>query len=325
MPPIELAVSFGASVSKWRRIFSSLTLAELLQKIRLKVSARIFRWYEDALGFVFDMRNLVTSNAIIKNAVGGVEFGIMPDGITAFRVWSGLRFERRELEFILRTLQPGMTFFDAGAGVGLFSVAAGRKFRDQACKIFAFEGCQSTFAILEENLLANRLTAVRAINLALCRQTGQTRLCADVESKRAGNSHKAIHRMRAAPVSKQSMQVITVDEFIAKEHIARVDVMRVDADGGEMCVLNGARKLLERADAPVILCRGDSQRTAAYQYHPVELMWQLETFGYELFNLEPDSARVRRREPAHGYDAILVAAKKTHCRYKEMFLGEETA
>jgi hypothetical protein len=79
--------------------------------------------------------------------------------------------------------------------------------------------------------------------------------------------------------------------------------------------------LLERADAPLILYEGYSWCTAGFHYHPVEIMWLLESHGYELFVLDPLAGKVRRRTAGESFDAMVVAVKPTHARYADVFPG----
>ena len=325
MQLIELPVFLGAPLAKWRRIYGSLTLAEVLGKIRRRISARIFLWYRDGLALAFTARNFVTRNAAIQAEAGGVEFHIVPEGAIAFHTWSGLRFERAELEFILRMLQPGMTFIDAGANIGLFSLAAGRKLRGQPSAIYAFEPCPSTFSILKKNLLQNQLTEVRTVRVALSEETGEANLYVNAKLKDALNSLEDPSHTDAEVIRRELVKTITLDDFVAREHIARVDVMKVDVEGAERLVFRGGRNLLARPDAPLILYEGYSWCTAGFHYHPVELMWQLEEFAYELFILDAKSGCVRRRTPGKCYDAMVVAVKKSHPRYSEIASAEEKA
>ena len=95
-------------------------------------------------------------------------------------------------------------------------------------------------------------------------------------------------------VGREAVQTITLDDFVARENISRVDVMKVDVEGAELLVFRGGRKLFEGPDAPLILYEGYSWCTSGFHYHPVELMWQLEELGYELFILDPKSGGVCR-------------------------------
>lgn len=324
MQPIDLPIVFGASFAKWRRVYGSLTLAELVLRLRKRISARLFLWYRSGLACTFQVRNVLTRNAPLDVRVRDIEFQIAPEGAIAFHAWSKLRFEHTEIDFILRMLQPGITFFDAGANTGLFSLAAGKKLGGQPSAIYAFEPCPSTFAILKKNLLQNSLTNVHAISAALSDSTGEANLYVNAEWKDALNSLEYPNYTDAEIVGRERVRTITLDEFVEREGIARVDLLKVDVEGAERLVFRGGQKLLSRSDAPMILYEGYSWCTAGFHYHPVELMWQLEEFGYELFVLDSQAGCVRRRIPGESYDAMVVAAKPSHSRYGEIFVGKET-
>ena len=325
MQLIELLVFVGAPLAKWRRMYVYLTLPDVLRGIRRRISGKLFLWYRNVLALAFKARNLVTRNAAIQVSAGSVEFQIVPEGTIAFQAWSGLRFERAQLEFILRMLQPGMTFFDVGANIGLFSLSVGEKLSGQPSAMYAFEPCPSTFAILEKNLLKNELAQVRRVRVALSDQTGEANLYLNAELKDSLNSLEDPSHSDSEVVGRQVVRTITLDDFVAREKISCVDVMKVDVEGAELLVFRGGRKLLERPDAPLILYEGYSWCTAGFHYHPVELMWQLEEFGFELFVLDPESGGIRRRRTGESYDAMVVAAKRSHPCYSEIFQGGEKA
>jgi FkbM family methyltransferase len=250
-----------------------------------------------------------------------VSFRLMPQGAVAFDIWSGLRFERPELEFILKMLQPGMTFFDIGANIGVFSVAAGRCLQETQSSIYAFEPCPGTFAILEKNLHENELAGVHAQCVAVSERSGAASLYVNAEMKDGLNSLEDPSHGDAEVVGTVPVRVTTLDEFVAENEIPRVDVMKVDVEGAELLVFRGARGLLARADAPLILYEGYSWCTAGFHYHPVEIMWLLEGFGYEIFVLDSASGCVRQRNPGESYDQMVVAGKPTHRQYAAVTAG----
>lgn len=325
MPPIEIPVAFGASLAKWRRVYGSLTLLEILQRLRRRISAKIFLLFRSGLGLAFRARNSFTRNAPIHAQARGVAFQLVPEGAIAFHAWSGLRFEHAELEFIVRILRPGMTFFDIGANAGLFTLAAGQKLRGQPAVIFAFEPSSATFTVLEKNLRLNRLPGVRAIRAALSDKTGEAQLFLNAALKDGLNSLQDPSHSDAEVVGRETVETITLDDFLARERIAQVDVMKVDVEGAELLVFRGAPQLLARPDAPLILYEGFTWCTAGFGYHPVELMWLLATLGYEIFVLDTDTGRVRRRSPGESYDAMVVAVKPSHPAYRAITRSEAAA
>lgn len=325
MRPIDIHIAFGAPLAKWRRTVGSLTPREILAKIWHRMTAKLFLCYRAGLAVAFRLRNLWTRDAPIHAQARGVPFQMIPQGAVAFHTWSGLRFESSELAFILRVLKPGTTFFDVGANAGLFSLAAGKKLYGQSSSIFAFEPCPSTFAILQKNLQLNDLTQVRAMCSAISESTGECELFVNAQFKDALNSLQPPSHTDADVVARVRVPTITLDEFVARENIPQVDVMKVDVEGAELLVFRGGSRLLRRPDAPLILYEGYSWCTAGFHYHPVELMWLLESFGYELFVLDSVAGRVRRRSPGESYDAMVVAVKPEHPSFHDVALSGASA
>jgi FkbM family methyltransferase len=313
--PIEMPVYVGARLAQWHRSYSSLTFGELLAKARRRLTRPLFLAYRRVLVAAFHARNILKRSAPIRAEAGEVSFRLMPEGAVAFDMWSGLRFERPELEFILKMLEPGMTFFDIGANIGVFSVAAGRSLQETQSSIYAFEPCPATFAILEKNLQENELAGVHGQCLAVSERSGAASLYVNAEMKDGLNSLEDPSHGDAEVVGTVPVRVTTLDEFIVEHEIPAVDVMKVDVEGAELLVFRGARVLLARADAPLILYEGYSWCTAGFHYHPVEIMWLLEGFGYEIFVLDTASGRVRLRNSGESYDQMVVAVKPTHRRY----------
>ena len=314
---IELPMIVGAKLAFWRRSYASLTFWEVLAKGKGRLQRPALRWYRKGLQVAFRARNMCTRGAVVPVEAGGISIHLLPEGQIAYELWSGVRFERAELEFILRMLRPGMTFFDVGANSGLYSILAGKKMAE-GCSIFAFEPCPSTFTLLEKNILSNHLSGIQAHPVALSEQSGEACMHVNAAWKDGLNSLQDPSHVASKVVAHLKFQTETLDEFIVREEIAKVDVMKVEVQGAELLVFRGGRALLNRPDAPVILYEGYTRCTACFHYHPAEIMWQLEEFGYELFVLDVNTGQIRLRRPGESYDAMMVAVKPTHARYAEI-------
>ena len=315
---IELPVFAGAHLASWHRSYASLTMWQLAARTKRHFTRPLFQWYRKGLALAFRIRNVATRDAPLRVEAYGTAFHLAPEGEIAFHFWSGLRFERAELQFILRILRPGMTLFDIGANSGLYSIAAAKQAPVGSYKIFAFEPCPTTFAVLKKNISLNGLTDVHAFPLAISDQPGEASLYVNTAWKDGLNSLKDPRYEEAEVIDRVQVRTETLNAFAAEKGISRVDVMKVDVEGAELLVFRGAQELLARDDAPLILYEGYSWCTAAFHYHPVELMWLLEEFGYELFVLDGSTGQPRQRKPGETYDAMMVAVKPSHASYAEV-------
>jgi hypothetical protein len=113
-------------------------------------------------------------------------------------------------------------------------------------------------------------------------------------------------------VGQEQVRITTVDVLVKERNIPRVDVMKVDIEGAELMMFRGARELLERADAPLILYEGFGFLTRGFGYHPVEILWFLESCGYSLYMLNSETGEISRLNADYKYDSMVIAAKPGH-------------
>jgi hypothetical protein len=119
-------------------------------------------------------------------------------------------------------------------------------------------------------------------------------------------------------IGQENVRISTLDVFIREHDIPRVDVMKVDIEGAELMMFHGARDLLSRADAPLILYEGFGSLTRGFGYHPVETLWFLESCGYSLFVLNSESGEITELKPDYQYDSMVIAAKPGHAAFEDL-------
>ena len=95
--------------------------------------------------------------------------------ITHFRWYTFKTKEPETIYFIDNLIKEGDVFFDIGANVGIFSIYAGKKYKDN--QIISFEPEVSNLAILKENIVENNLTKqVMCYGLAISDKVGLSKL-----------------------------------------------------------------------------------------------------------------------------------------------------
>lgn len=148
-------------------------------------------------------------------------------------------FEQRRLKQVRTYIKEGSIMIDVGANIGNHTLFFMKEC--QAQKIYAFEPVRKTFDILKKNIVINQLeNKVVLCNVALgnCKGKADILYC---ERDAGGNQVKEKEN--------GNIDIIMLDDLQFSEHI---DFIKIDVEGYELKVLEGARGILKR-DHPVIM------------------------------------------------------------------------
>ncbi|MEM2367953.1 MAG: FkbM family methyltransferase [Candidatus Bathyarchaeia archaeon] len=225
----------------------------------------------------------LTDNDWILTLPNGLRISIPKSGAGALIYYQGWS-EPEVAAFLLRLLRPGMNFLDVGAHIGEYVLlAASAVGRDGS--VHAFEPDPRNYRILEHNVRINNLTSVHLnqcavyssdgiMQLEMFNESSITRLAAGI-----GTSYK---RQLTDQVK---VRTITLDTYVEQKAIAKVDVIKIDVEGAELFVLEGARSILERPPehAPVIVFEYSPANCRNFGYHPSRIIDLLSSSGYRVY------------------------------------------
>lgn len=156
--------------------------------------------------------------------------------------------DKAEFRAISHLVQAGDVAFDLGANVGEYSVLLSRHCGATG-SVWAFEPVPDTYWRLRETLALNRCGNVTPVQAAVCNKTGTARMSLFEPQYSAWNT-LGTHTMitpEGNPVSpSKSIDVpsCTLDEFCEFEKITRINFLKVDVEGFENAVFQGAARLL---------------------------------------------------------------------------------
>lgn len=152
------------------------------------------------------------------------------------------------VEWIETFMKPGDTFYDIGANVGAYSLVAA-KFFAGAVKVYAFEPAFLNFTQLCRNLFLNLCQeTVIPLSVALSDRTGIDTF--NYHDLVPGGS---LHTLGAAidykgdsfePVFTQPVISYRTDDLIAQFNLPVPNHIKIDVDGIELAVLQGASETL---------------------------------------------------------------------------------
>jgi FkbM family methyltransferase len=182
-------------------------------------------------------------------------------------------YEKGILDYIRKYFNEEGVFVDVGANIGLMSLFVSRYFPNAT--IHAFEAHPETVEILMKNLALN--TFSRSISVhpyALGAVRSKVVISADPHANRGG-----------ASIVRQGINAHEVDCFPLYEVLkdTRIDLLKIDVEGYEFPVLEGAKDLIFKFK-PIIILEISQERE---QIGDSNLIWDyLQETGYEVYVLK---------------------------------------
>jgi FkbM family methyltransferase len=137
-------------------------------------------------------------------------------------------------------IRPGETVVDVGAHIGTFALMAGRCVGPSG-RVLAFEPSPKSFELLQKNIAANRMSWIAPQDFALAdaEATAELFVADDAANNPAADTLHAQAGRKAVAI-----RLRRLDDVLAEKKIERVDLLKIDVEGAELRVLDGAPKSL---------------------------------------------------------------------------------
>jgi FkbM family methyltransferase len=197
--------------------------------------------------------------------------------------------ERFITKLLPRALKDGDVFFDIGANVGFYSCFAG-PLCGKSGAIHAFEANPYLIPHLRRSAELNRRSANIVINdVALGKEANQTLQLFDPEWIGSSSLFKQTWLNTSSSVT---VPVTTVDEYRRANKITRLDVVKLDIEGGELDALRGMQETFDVCPPPLIICElaslvassnesKESSEPGSPSIYPLQIIDFLAQKGYE--------------------------------------------
>ncbi len=238
--------------------------------------------------------------------VDGLAYEVHPAdfGVT-FEIARTGDYEPATRSACIELLEPGMTFVDIGAHVGLFAVPAAITVGSEG-RVIAFEPAPENRELLERNVARHTPGNVEVHAEAVADTEGSLTLA---RSQYNTGDHRLVNGSARGGVT---VDVIALAPWLDSRGI-EPDVIKMDVQGAEPLVIKGMSGLLDGARPLAILLEFAPAMLRAAKSDPVEFLLQLTRSGFSL-ELIDERTGVRAAAtcddimaacPSHGYVNLL--------------------
>jgi FkbM family methyltransferase len=187
-------------------------------------------------------------------------------------------YEPKMRRTIAHYLKPGHVFVDLGANEGYFSVQAAKICGPRGF-VLAVEPQDRVLPVLTANLTLNAVRQAKVVNAGVADRSGTTvlHLAPDINSGSSGLDNAARYRVRTQKISVQ-----TLSQILDDSGINHVDLMKVDIEGSEWEMLQGAPEAFANHRIRAMVLEIHNSHLERRGLDPGAIIRQLQSFGYRV-------------------------------------------
>ena len=201
--------------------------------------------------------------------------------------WLG-SYEFQKQKQITLAVRPGMVCFDIGANVGFYTLLLSKMAGPDGL-VVAFEPVPNNCDFLRRHIMINRCNNVVLQELAL----------ADFDGNGSFDTTQSSSQGHLAQAGLLTVRCASIDSLVAGAEIPAPDLMKVDVEGAEVAVLNGAREVISQHKPLIFLA------THGEQLHN-ECCSMLQRLGYRVCPISGSSLENCDEIVARPRDGVLV-------------------
>lgn len=181
--------------------------------------------------------------------------------------WLG-SYEYSKQRLFAQMLRAGDVVFDVGANAGFYSLLAASRVRPNGT-VVAFEPLPENVRFIQRHAHINKVNHVRVVQAAVGSRNGTARF----------QPHRSKAMGRLSEGGSLEVDMVSIDTLCEARTIPEPTLMKIDVEGGELDVLEGALRVLTRVQPTIFLATHGAEvhrkccdflKSVAYDLRPVD-------------------------------------------------------
>ncbi|BAY33451.1 methyltransferase FkbM [Nostoc carneum NIES-2107] len=164
--------------------------------------------------------------------------------------------------------------FDCGAHRGETAIEFRKRF--SSAQIYSFEPVKSNFEYLKQNV--ENYPQIYCYNFAL----GDREETVSIQLQSDSQTHSLNNRLLVEEQNSELIKVVTIDDFLSSSSIASIDLLKIDTEGYEVKVLQGAKQSLANKKINFILAESTILENDNCHTNLSLINDYLKVYGYQI-------------------------------------------
>lgn len=206
---------------------------------------------------------------------GGIRYDLDLSEVIDFGIFTG-GWEPSTIRFLENNVSAGDVVLEVGANIGAHTLLIAKLVGPEGA-VYAFEPTEFALNKLRRNLSLNPHLA----DVVVLRQNLVTNHELATPS-RAIKSSWPVHRV-GKPQETVTVGAVALDDFVAEAKLSKVSLLKVDVDGYDYKVLDGARGMLSRY-RPIVFVELSEYALNEQNDSTVDILSLFKDLGYEAYS-----------------------------------------
>lgn len=192
------------------------------------------------------MLNLILGKSILQNLFRKLFYL----SLKGMNYSSASNYRQNGERHLLKTLKnyfsknKSIVLFDVGANVGDYSNSVIEIFKGSSFHLTSFEPLKSTYEELKKNIESQ--DNINLINKGLSSEEGTLTIHFDKEASKLTSLYpRKLDHVNIDFNLKEDITVTTLDTYCTENSINSIDFLKIDVEGHEMSVFQGAKQMME--------------------------------------------------------------------------------
>lgn len=189
-------------------------------------------------------------------------------------------YEKETTDFFKKNITPGLVIMDIGAHIGYFTRIFS-KLTGPKGKVYAFEADPENFALLQKN--TKHFQNIKLFPMAISDSGGTVDFYRSNDKSGCHSTIPAEFRQK-----KISVPAVDLDSFTAANGIKKINLIKMDIEGGEPTALKGMARVLATSNEIVLVIEFNPQCLKQANTQPLDFLRMIESYGFTIFVITPN-------------------------------------